>query len=547
MRTALPVTFTPRPGESLESWLEHLADANGLTTAEVITAIGVLVERRYLTVLPDRPTASRLAAMARVDQQDVYAATLSRFDGTAIDLTGLDPADQHSYRKVAARGWTPVHGTQVCPGCLAETGVWQSAWRLLVVTACTRHKNLLIAQCPACQRPFRDQRHSHLRRVGAALACGNPLGAGPAKHCQRDLTTIPAAAASPDVLALQARVETALTGVDVEVLGRPASAATYLTDLRHLTTLLLHLAGLSDADWLAPWTRDLKTEAEARSLHRGPRWGLRPPASPALRAAAMATADGILACADPDEAAAALTRWTELTPTTPDGPLSWLADHTVMTSTVTRLVLAARAPHRRLSTLLDHTEPLAPLRFIPQMLPTELFERHLADAFDSGAETVRLFTTMCLARTDPRARTWSATGHLLGLPDDLAVRTARACSASLLLPIPVLEARLRSVAADLPHVDRRSVERDIRTHCDDTWFNAFAAARPGTRVSSQPYAVAWVWTQLASGHLGTSPGWPHPPTLAERAGFRKFSRSLSEGDRERLATISGRDRESHRT
>jgi len=227
--------------------------------------------------------------------------------------------------------------------------------------------------------------------------------------------------------------------------------------------------------------------------------------------------------------------------------LGWLADHTVMTPTLTRLVLAARAPHRRLSTLLDHTERLAPLRHIPQMLPTELFERHLADAFDSGAETVRLFTTMCLARTDPRASTWSATGHLLGLPDDLTVRTARACSARLRLPIPVLLARLRSVAADLPHVDWRECERDIRALCDDTWFNAFAAARPGTRASSRPYAVAWVWTQLASGHLSTSPGWPHAPTSAERAGFRKFNRSLSEGDRARLASISGGDRESDRT
>ena len=32
MTAALPVSVTPRPGESIESWLEHLADANGLTT-----------------------------------------------------------------------------------------------------------------------------------------------------------------------------------------------------------------------------------------------------------------------------------------------------------------------------------------------------------------------------------------------------------------------------------------------------------------------------------------------------------------------------------
>ena len=52
------------------------------------------------------------------------------------------------------RGWTPARGTQICPACLAETGAWQTVWRLLTVTACTRHETLLVAECPACRRPF---------------------------------------------------------------------------------------------------------------------------------------------------------------------------------------------------------------------------------------------------------------------------------------------------------------------------------------------------------------------------------------------------------
>ena len=176
MTGALPVSVTPEPGESIESWLEHLADANGLTTAQLLTATGRgRGETRYLTLAPSPDTVARLAALARVDEDQVYAATLARFDGTALDLTGLDPADRYSYRQVAARGWTPAHGTQICPACLTDTGVWQSAWRLLIVTACTRHQSLLAAQCPSCWRPFRDQRHSHLRRVGASQVCGNLL------------------------------------------------------------------------------------------------------------------------------------------------------------------------------------------------------------------------------------------------------------------------------------------------------------------------------------------------------------------------------------
>ena len=125
MTAALPVPVAPRPGESIESWLEHLADANGLTTAQLLTATGRgRAGTRYLTLAPSPETITRLAALARVDERDVYAATLAAFDGTALDLTGLDSADRHSYRQVAARGWAPAHGTQICPACLGADGAW---------------------------------------------------------------------------------------------------------------------------------------------------------------------------------------------------------------------------------------------------------------------------------------------------------------------------------------------------------------------------------------------------------------------------------------
>ncbi len=156
------------------------------------------------------------------------------------------PADRHSYRQVAARGWTPAHGTQICPACIAENGVWKIAWRLLLVTACTDHGLVLVAECRSCGRPSRDQRHSHLRRVGAATVCGNPLGQGPLKQCQHDLTSLPREPTSPTVQATQARIDAALAGNRVAVLGQTAKPAAYLTDLRRLTTLLLHLAGQPD-------------------------------------------------------------------------------------------------------------------------------------------------------------------------------------------------------------------------------------------------------------------------------------------------------------
>ena len=431
MNAALPVSVRPRPEESVESWLEHLADANGLTTAQLLAAIrSTGATTRYLTLAPSPETIARLAALARVDEQVVSAATLASFDGTALDLTGLDPADRHSYRQVATRGWTPAHGTQICPTCLADTGAWKTTWRLLLATACTDHGLVLAAECPSCGRRFRDQRHSHLRRVGAATVCGNPLGQGPLKQCLHDLTALPREPASPAVLAAQARINPALAGKKVPALGQPAKPAAYVTDMRHLTTLLLHLAGQPGADGLAPWVADLAAIAADRTSTRGPRWGMRPPDNPGLRGQALATADAILAAADLDTAATLLTPWTELTPTTNDGPLGWLADRTVMTPTLTRLVMAARAPHRRLSHHLDKPGgarmPIN-LLVIPQVIPHEQYLEHLAGASSSSEATVRLFASLSLARLHPDIKSWAAAAEALGMAGPMGVRCARAC------------------------------------------------------------------------------------------------------------------------
>ena len=86
------------------------------------------------------------------------------------------------------------------------------------------------------------------------------------------------------------------------MLGQLAKPAAYLADLRHLTTLLLHLAGQPGADGLARWLAELAHVAADRTLNRGPRWGLRPSDNPALRGQALATGDTISAADDLDTA-----------------------------------------------------------------------------------------------------------------------------------------------------------------------------------------------------------------------------------------------------
>ncbi len=544
MNAYLPISVSPRPDESVESWLEHLADANGLTTAQLLATIRRTgAATRYLTLAPSPETIARLAALARVDEKDVYAATLASFDGTALDLTGLDPDDRYSYRQVAARGWTPAHGTHICPACIADTGAWKTTWRLLLVTACTDHSLVLVAQCPSCGRPFRDQRHSHLRRVGAAIVCGNPLGQGPVKQCPQDLTSLPREPASPAVLATQARINSALSGEHVMVLGQEATPAAYLADLRHLTTLLLHLAGQPGADGLAPWVAGLALLAAERTATRGPRWGMRPPDDPALRGQALVTTDAILAADDLDTAATLLTPWTELTPTTNDGPLGWLADRTVMTPTLTRLVMAARAPHRRLSHHLDTTRSdgaLMPINLlvIPQVIPHEQYLEHLAGAFDSSEATVRLFASLSLARLHADIRSWAAAAEALGIPGPMGVRCARACSATMLITADEWKARIWRAAEESLRSDYRATEAKIRHRRGmSRWFDEWARRiRPGTRHGAHGLGLTWQWVHVAHAHLDLSPAWRGiKPTTKDRARYRTFEHSLDDKQQLELA------------
>jgi hypothetical protein len=533
----LPVSVSPRPGEAIESWLEHLADANGLTTAQLLTLIrGHGVGTRYLTLAPAPGTITHLAALARVDPDAVAAATLAAYDGTALDLTGLDVNDRHSYRQVAARGWAPAHGTQICPACLADTNTWHGAWRLLIVTVCTRHQSLLVAQCPSCRRPFRDQRHSHLRRVGAVPVCGNPLGAGPVKQCQHDLITITPAPAPPAVLAMQARVDTALDRATVPLMGERTDAAAYLSDLRHLTTLLLHLARQPGADNLADWAASLVASTGTAEVRR---WGIRPPDDPGIRAHALAAADAVLAAPDLDTAVNMFIPWVALTPTTAEGPLGWLADRTVMTATLTRLVMAVRAPHRRLSHHLDTQEHpmLVDTRGIPQVIPGPLYAAHLADASSAGEATVRLFASLCLARMHPDVTSWAKAAEILGMPAAMGVTCARTCSSTLLVNNTDWARRLHAVWDGLRdersptgrwnyrNYEAKIAHRRLLYRWFDEWVKE---CRPGTRPESRGYALTWQWVHLAHGHLHTSPAWQgRRPNVADRAQYRRFATSLT--------------------
>jgi len=520
--THLPTLVDLAPGEALDAYLERVADANYLTTARLIEMVraGHDTTTAYLMLAPTPVTLERIARLTGSDTAALQNATLAAYDGTSLDLQGLDPAHQSTFRTVSARGWIPGHGTQICPQCLADDGIWRTTWRLPTTTVCRTHGTYLLATCPGCQRPFRDQRHSPLRVVGPQTVCGNPLGQGPRKQCRVDLSTLTAEPADDDCLQRQARQDTADAGGTVATFSGPLDATEFTTTLRSLTALLLHIVGATRTpDNLPTWARDVG-DGGTPSVRR---WSIRPPQEPVLRSRALTAADRILAAEDIDTAATRLGYWLQHVPDVPEGRLGWLADHTRMTSTLTRLVMAAHALRRRLSHLLDQSPPLtASTRQIPQVMPAAFVNEHLTGLFDSRPATIGLFASLCLARTHPHIHSWADAACELGLPPEVGERTARACSASMTASPADVVTALGAASREL-EIDYRGLEDRVRHLARTTrWFTHWARAnRPGTRPISHVYAVQWQWLNVASGHVASAPAAGAP------WGYRKFARSLT--------------------
>jgi hypothetical protein len=525
----LPVSVTPVDGEAIDSYLERLADANGMTFSVLSRRVRFGGARTaFLAIAPDEQLVGNLATLSTVPTIELERGTANALPG--INADGLDPASKKTWRTVAARGWPPEHGSALCAACLAADGAWRLAWRHPWVTACVRHRLWLVNTCPACRHRFRSHR-TPLRPVDApAGTCGNPGGAR-GRNCPQPLAELRGEPAASEVLLSQQRIDAAVAGQRVVVLDEMVEASAYLLELKALTVLLLHLAVQPGGDSLAGWAAAARADRTRSAGDRGARWGLAPPADLHLRGLAIATADAILRAPDVEAAAEALHPWTGLTPPTNDGQLGWLADHTTMTSALTRLVMRATAARRRIATLLDHPPTCGvPATAIPQVLPADLYATRLGGLLDVGDRTGRLFTSICLARRHTAARTWADVAIALGLHAETGPRTARASSANVVVRpdvfVRVLDDLAEQLDAGADYRSREAVARRLASKT--TWYRRWARTHhPGSHATSRGYAVTWLWTEYAHGHIDTSPGWQRPPDHTDRARFHRYASRLS--------------------
>lgn len=163
----IPASFPPRPGESIRSYVNALAHANGYTNGGRFQAalglrygFGPLAGDEQWGIL-ERATGvarDRLAVMRRIALSGKGDTRQLSLLGSPVNLSYIDKAV-----------W------KVCPRCLDEDGYGREIWSLSHAVACPRHRILLVHTCHECGRPLRSWRWV----LPKGCVCGGDLTAAP--------------------------------------------------------------------------------------------------------------------------------------------------------------------------------------------------------------------------------------------------------------------------------------------------------------------------------------------------------------------------------
>lgn len=498
----------------------------------------------FLMVKPDDCLVTRISELSSVDTKAVVAATLSRFDDNLpLHLEGFDPRNRHSFRQVVTQGWFPPFGSQACAQCLAADGIWRIHWRLPIIAACPDHRVFLVTRCAGCGERFRTHRHSPLRPVlGPDQPCANPIGLR--NPCQHSVLDHRAQTADANVIDTATAILNALKRQSMSMLGTDVDPRLFLAELRHLATLMLHLLSQPAGLRAVPWARELHAETALRTRdHRGPRWGIAPPSSAVVRGQVLAKAYEMLHMSHVDDAGALLAPWLNLIYGVSGGPSGWLLNRTTRTPTMRQLVAAstARRGHvgRRLT--VNHYTDFLPPQAIPQMIDADMYASTIANMLNTCEWTGRLYVSLCIARAASPALSWSAAATAIGLEPTIGPRTAKAASARILVTPHAFAAAVDAAARRLP-TDRDFRNRELRVRelarRPDCWFGEWCVLMsPRRRQVALPYAVTWMWCEVAQGLLDTSPSWPNGPTRQAKAAYRVFRDRLRQPAQHRLRTL----------
>ena len=137
--TRFPLTSSPLPYESLDSWLEYLADLLNCSVRTVLRESGIKISARAgFTSSANDDFVNKLAAATGAAPEAIRGATLHRYPNLIAN---------GNVNQMHATGTTAGY----CPGCLSESGGrWHLNWHVKTSMVCTIHNTVLLQHCPTC-------------------------------------------------------------------------------------------------------------------------------------------------------------------------------------------------------------------------------------------------------------------------------------------------------------------------------------------------------------------------------------------------------------
>lgn len=535
----LPTRVRLRDGEALDSFLERLATVNDLFPTELLRLLTTpdnagTPSAAFLVVKPDPLIVGRISELSGVDEGPVRRASLLRFGaGLPYWLDGLDPRRRHTFRQVVSQGWFPGLGSQACPMCLGASGIWELSWRLPLIAVCSEHRVFMVTECSACGGRFRTHRRMPLRPfVSQEQPCGNSVSFG--ARCEHSVLKHNPQACPPAVFDSIQAIGEALSGQSIPMLGALTDPRAYLVELRHLASLLIHLISQPRGLDFAGWAEGVQAEGPRRGAPLGGRhWGFSPPLSSVVRGHALADTHAILSQTSLDGAVTLLLPWLDCIPDLPDGPSTWLLNRSTRTVTMERLIRTTVASKhhvgRRLK-LIRGSPALSPSS-VPQLLDAHIFRDIFAPMLGGYERTGRMYASLCILRAIAPVPSWAAAAVAIGLDPDVGVRTARAASGRMhASPEEFAAAVHRATYLLFPGRDFRRRESRVRALAEhpDTWWESWrTSTSPSRRPTSLPYAITWMWCEVAQAPIGTSPAWAGLLTARLRDSYDVFRKSIS--------------------
>ncbi|MFC6088100.1 TniQ family protein [Saccharothrix lopnurensis] len=562
------VVILPRAGESFASWMDRFAAEHQIPPGTAATLLGLEI-RGYHTsdVRPvfyglalSQTTRRRLAAATGLEAEVLDDMQLARYDGTALDLTGLDLNSEASLRRLLKREWFLPHGSRACPRCLAEAPVWPTWWRLGIAAVCPVHRVLLLDTCPSCGIPLRRGYAGHPRGLSRAVVaapdvCGNHVGPG---RCAQPMGTMPAVPVEEHLVAAQQAALRAADGWPVPIAGEPVEptqwfqAVKYLAGMIRFTGAVVRLPRRAEAStraWMRTFACEYQQRREAGKVVPGSLRAI--PAGAEHAAGLLAAAHHVLAAPDRRTCAQGIAPLVEAMTATRrrtggHNPLRHVRAPEPLATILDRLAPPSSRVAGTVPVLADRGE--VELRHVPQQLDRtdyrELIARHLPGTAEPSG---RRLAALAMARL-VGATSWVDAGRQL----DMSQRKAARASDAVLRRISDVPAFWNAITQAARRLRRRplvdfAARRTALANLVEVPAEVLATGcRPlGFPVTPQRrrHAAAWVWAEFTCADVRDAPAyaaeWPSATPESIREGARRFDTWLPapvEADLRRWAT-----------